>query len=151
VVSQPGILVGRTDPTLDPKGKLTVQAVDDAATLLAMPRLATDLSGWPVFPEETLVGRLQAGQLDCGFFYSFEATALGIPTVSLSPIGLAASFTVTIVANPPDSAGAVAFVAYLLGSGGRTLLQAQGVDILPPTLSGPLSRVPASLRSFVGG
>jgi molybdate/tungstate transport system substrate-binding protein len=151
VVTQTGILVGRTDPTLDPKGKLTVQAVDDAATLLGMPQLTTDLSGWPVFPEQTLVGRLESGQLDCGFFYSFEATAQKIPTVSLSPIGLSATFTVTIVSGAPHGAAAQAFVAYLLGPSGRALLQAQGIDLQQAALTGPASAVPPGLRSLVGG
>jgi len=32
-----------------------------------------------VLPEETLVGRLQSGQLDAGFFYSTETSDLKIP------------------------------------------------------------------------
>ena len=151
VVTQPGILVGRTDPTLDPKGKLTVEAVDDAAKLLEMPSLTAALAGWPVFPEETLIGRLEAGQLDAGFFYSFEATPQKIPTVSLSPIGLNATFTVTVLNNAPHPKAAQAFAAYLLGSAGRSILQHQGVQLLQTTLTGSLSGVPSGLRSFIGG
>ncbi|MGA8017032.1 MAG: extracellular solute-binding protein [Candidatus Dormiibacterota bacterium] len=151
VVTQPGILVGRTDPTLDPKGKLTVEAVDDAAKLLEMPSLTTAMAGWPVFPEETLIGRLEAGQLDAGFFYSFEATPQKIPTVSLSPIGLNATFTVTVLDNAPDPNAAQAFAAYLLGPAGRSILQDQGVQLLQTTLTGSRSSVPSVLRSFVGG
>ncbi|HXZ99619.1 MAG TPA: extracellular solute-binding protein [Candidatus Binatia bacterium] len=150
VVTQPGILVGRTDPVLDPKGKLTSEAVGDAATLLGMPSLNSALSSWPVFPEETLVGRLEAGQLDAGFFYSFEATAQSIPTVSLSPIGLMATFTVTTLNNAPNPQGAEAFVSYLLGPSGRAVLQKEGVQLLQTTLSGPVGSVPESLRSLVG-
>jgi molybdate/tungstate transport system substrate-binding protein len=151
VVTQPGVRVGRTDPLLDPKGRLTVQAVDQAALRLGMPQLETDLRAWPVFPEETLVGRLQAGQLDAGFLYSFEASAQRIPTVSLAPASLGATFTVTVLSGAPDPAAARAFVTYLLGPAGRTVLRNQGVDVLPPTLSGPSTEAPPWVRGLVGG
>ena len=151
VVTLPGVLVGRTDPTLDPKGELTAEAVTDAAGELALPTLASALAEWPVFPEETLVGRLEAGQLDAGFFYSFEATAQGIPTVSLAPVALGAAFTVTVLAHAPDSSGAQTFVAYLLGPAGEALLRRQGVHLTATALTGPLSAVPAQLRPLVSG
>src|SRR5207248_6893245 len=47
VITEPGIRVGRTDPKLDPKGKLTVQAVDQAAAQLHLPTLTRALSGFP--------------------------------------------------------------------------------------------------------
>ena len=151
VVTQPGVLVGRTDPALDPKGKLTAQAVNQAAQQLDLPDLTADLASWPVFPEETLVGRLEAGQLDCGFFYSFEATAQRIPAAPLTPVSLAATFTVTVVSRAPDPAGAEAFVAFLLGPSGRGLLSTQGLQVLSPTLSGSSAAVPGALRPLVGG
>ena len=39
VITEPGILVGRTEPKADPKGKLTVEAVDAAAKKLHDPAL----------------------------------------------------------------------------------------------------------------
>ncbi len=148
VVSEPGFLLGRTDPATDPKGKLAVTALQQAAKrykLPALAQLATTTTG--EFPEETLVGRLQAGQLDAGFFYSAEAKAAGIPTVSLGPIKLAATYTVTVLNGAPDRAAAIAFVSYLLGKKGRTALAAEGFKLVkPPTVHGSNGKVPASLR-----
>jgi molybdate/tungstate transport system substrate-binding protein len=151
VVVQAGIRVGRTDPTLDPKGALTAQAVQTASTTLHRPDLDAALSTWPVFPEETLVGRLEAGELDAGFFYSFEATAQGLPAVALTGVHLGASFTVTILNRAPHPAAAAAFVAFLLRGQGRGLLEKAGLSVGHVALSGAPGSVPATLRSLVGG
>ena len=148
-LADPGILVGRTDPATDPKGKLTVTALDAAATQYQQPalnRIATASSG--VYPEETLVGRLQAGQLDAGFFYSSEAQAASIPTVPVTVPGqnLQATYTVTVLANAPDESGAEAFVAYLLGPAGQAALQKDGFTLVqPPKVTG--QGVPSGLSS----
>ncbi len=149
VVTEPGILVGKTDPVLDPKGQLTVQALNQAATTYNEPALAAKAhSTDDVFPEETLVGRLQAGQLDAGFFYSNEAKEAGIPTVSLGAIQLAATYTVTVLNRAPHQAGGVAFVNYLLGSKGKTILSSHGLILVnPPQRSG--TGLPASLSSVI--
>lgn len=139
-LARPGILVGRTDPATDPKGKLTVAALDGAARRYGQPTLAavaTSLSD--VYPEETLVGRLQAGQLDAGFLYSSEAAAASIPSVPVTVPGLslAAVYTVTILAHAPDQSGARAFVNYLLGPAGRAALQKDGFELaVPPRVVG---------------
>lgn len=150
VITEPGIRVGRTDPKLDPKGKLTVKAIDEAATRLSDPGLRSALPRFPVFPEEDLVGRLEAGQLDAGFFYSVEASAQHIPTVSIAPITAAATYTVTIPAGARDIAGARAFVAFLLGPAGRRMLSSHGLTLRSPSTTGPASAVPTSLRAVVG-
>ncbi len=146
VITQSGIRVGRTDPKLDPKGKLTVKAVDQAAAALNMPSLTHALNGFPVFPEETLVGRLEAGQLDAGFFYSVEAHDAHIPTVSLSPVSADATYTATILAKASNAGGAAAFVRFLLAPVGRQALAQHGLIVLPYTLSGSSSAEPSSLR-----
>jgi molybdate/tungstate transport system substrate-binding protein len=76
------------------------------------------------------VGRLQAGQLDAGFFYTVEAGAAGIPTVSLSPIDERATYTVTVLHRAPDREGAVAFVRFLLGARGRALMRRAGLAVI---------------------
>ncbi len=91
VLPTPGLLLGRTDPVLDPKGRLTIQFIDRASKTLGVPNLfartlVTANNSDQVFPEETLVGRLEAGQLDAGFFYSIEAKAAHIPFVA-PPLG----------------------------------------------------------------
>jgi molybdate/tungstate transport system substrate-binding protein len=149
VITQPGIRIGRTDPTLDPKGKLTVDAINQAAATLTMPSLTAALPGFAVFPEETLVGRLESGQLDAGFFYSNEAQEQGIPTVQLTPVSLSATYTVTVLNKASHAAGGEAFVAYLLGSTGRATLTRHGLTLVPATLTGPTSAVSPSLRPLV--
>lgn len=153
VVTEPGFRLGRTDPKLDPKGALAVQALDRAAGAHHDPALAALAKGSSgVFPEADLVGRLQAGQLDAGFFYSVEAAAVqpGLPTVSISPIHLGATYTVTVLRGAPDATGAVAFVRYLLGAGDGRTLAAAGLHRAGPAVSGDTAAVPAGLRSSLG-
>lgn len=149
VVAQPGFRLGRTDPQLDPKGALAVEALDQAAASHHEPALAKlAQTSTNVFPEQDLVGRLDAGQLDAGFFYSVEATAARprLPTVAISPIQLAATYTITVLRGAPDPSGAVAFVRYLLSRAASHALAAAGLHEVTPTVSGPRSDVPAGLR-----
>jgi molybdate/tungstate transport system substrate-binding protein len=100
-----------------------------------------------VFPEETLVGRLQSGQLDAAFFYTIEANAAKIPTVPLTGVDLKATYTITILNNAPHQSGAEAFVSYLLGPAGLAILTQDGFKLVtPPKLSG--SGLPSSLQSL---
>lgn len=151
VITEPGIRVGVTDPKLDPKGKLTVEALDAAAAKLKMPSLAHAVSGFQVFPEESLVGRLQAGQLDAGFFYANEAKEQHIPTAPMTPVAKSATYTVTLLKDAPDPGGAAAFITYLLGPTGRATLTRHGLTVVAPTVTGSAAAIPAGLRSVVGG
>jgi molybdate transport system substrate-binding protein len=137
VVSQPGFRLGRTDPSTDPKGVLAVRALDQAAAthhLGQLRALATDQAN--VFPETALVGELQAGQLDAGFFYGVEAAAARIKTVPLTGTVLAGDYTITILNKAPDEAAAVAFVNYLLGKAGKRILARNGVVASKPRVNG---------------
>jgi molybdate/tungstate transport system substrate-binding protein len=150
VIAQPGVRVGRTDPKLDPKGKLTVEAVEQATTKLDEPRLLERLASFPVFPETDLVGRLQAGQLDAGFFYAAEASAAHIPTVALNPVSKTASYTVTIVNRAAHLLAAEAFVRYLLSAQGASSLARSGLrTVTSPRLEGPATSVPAGVQSVI--
>jgi molybdate/tungstate transport system substrate-binding protein len=103
-----------------------------------------------VYPEETLVGRLQAGQLDAGFFYTSETTPAGIPTVELTGVALKASYTVTVLNQAPHQAGGEAFASYLLGPAGQAALTKSGFHLVqPPTTTG--TGVPASVTSAISG
>ncbi len=150
VLTQAGIRVGRTDPKLDPKGTLTVKAVESAAKKLDDPALATALASFAVFPETALVGRLQAGQLDAGFFYAIEANVAHIHTVSLAPVSETAAYTVTILNHAVQQAGAEAFVRYLLDASRASTLTSNGLTPLTPKLSGEAAAVPSGVRSAVG-
>jgi molybdate/tungstate transport system substrate-binding protein len=150
VITRPGFRLGFTDPMLDPKGALAVAALERAAGLYhepALARLAGDRSD--LFPEEDLVGRLQAGQLDAGFFYTVEASAARIPTVSLAPIDERATYTITVLRPARERPGAIAFVRFLLSASGRTLMRSAGLAASArPRAVG--DRVPAALAGVVG-
>lgn len=155
VLQQPGIRIGRTDPKLDPKGKLTLQLLDKAAQVYKIPGLTEKVLGpgenpAQVFPEETLIGRLQSGQLDVGFFYSTETTDLKIHAISIpAETALSAHYTVTALNNAANPAGAERFIAFLLGSKARALMTAHGLDITPPKIGGDAAQAPAYIRAVV--
>lgn len=132
VVDQPGFLLGRTDPSTDPKGMLAVTALDHAARRYHRPALAAlARSATNVFAETSLVGELQAGQLDAGFFYGVEASAAHLRTVTLGGVALGATYTVAVVNRAPHARAARAFRAFLLGPQGRAILRRHG--IVPPS------------------
>jgi molybdate transport system substrate-binding protein len=141
VITENGFRMGSTDPKLDPKGKLAAQALDQAGI---------PMSSIQVFPEEQLVGRLQAGQLDAGFFYSSEATELKMPTVGLGAIKLSSTYTVTVLKGAPNQDGAVGFVQFLLGDAGRTLMDKYGVQTQQVAVTGDANVIPAALHGPLG-
>jgi molybdate/tungstate transport system substrate-binding protein len=150
VIDQPGFLIGRTDPATDPKGVLAITALDEAAKAHDLPALKTITSSTStVFPETTLVGQLQAGQLDAGFFYGVEAAASDIKTVPLTGTKLAGVYTLTVLNRAPHEAAARAFVGFLLGKDGQAILKKNGiVSITPPKVSGK-SSVPKDLKGLL--
>lgn len=150
VITEPGVLVGRTDPKLDPKGILTVEAVEAAARKLRRPALTQALGSFPVYPETALIGRLQAGQLDAGFFYAVEASSAHLVTVPLTPVYKYANYTATILNRAANPTGAAALVRYLLNAQRKFTLKKNGLVTLKPQFTGRRSAVPMSLRKLVG-
>ncbi len=178
VLEEPGLRLGRTDPILDPKGQATIYMLELAEKYYHQPGLTQKILGAnentsQIFPEEELVTRLGAGQLDAGFFYSNEAKAATIPTITLpdqinlgspslastystvtwtNPKTRAVSkggpiiFTVTIPSTAQNQAGALAFAKFLLSSQGQSLLLANGLLSTPFTASGDAAAVPQSLQ-----
>ncbi|MBV8541073.1 MAG: substrate-binding domain-containing protein [Pseudonocardiales bacterium] len=150
VITESGFRLGSTDPKVDPKGKLAQQALTEAATIYHDPGLsAAAQRNITVLPETELVGRLESGQLDAGFFYSNEASEQKIPTTSLDQVHLSAIYTVTVLNMAPDPAPAAAFVQYLVSPSGKSLLSQDGLTVLPLTLYGDPATVPAALRSVL--
>ena len=155
VLQEPGIRIGRTDPKLDPKGAFTVEMMTKAADLYHQPDLVEKTLGDPenpaqVLPEETLVGRLQSGQLDAGFFYSTETSDLKIPAFQPAPeLAAKASYTLTILSDAPNGPGAARFVDFLLSAQGRALLKQHGVDVIKPTVTGNGQAVPPSVQAVI--
>jgi molybdate/tungstate transport system substrate-binding protein len=133
VVDRSGFLLGRTDPATDPKGVLAVDALTGVGTSYDLPSLAAlATSTSNVFAETSLVGELQAGQLDAGFFYAVEAAAAHIKTVPLTSTNLAAQYTVAVLKNAPHEAAAKAFVRFLIGASGEKILRANGITPISP-------------------
>ena len=155
VLLEPGIKIGRTDPKLDPKGALTLALMQQAETFYNSPGLSQKVLGAPdnpaqVLPEETLVGRLQSGQLNAGFFYSTETADARIPAIALpTAITPKAVYTVTILRDAPNAAGADQFVAFLLGSDGQNLLKEHGLMLQKMDVSGDANAVPQDIKSIV--
>lgn len=146
-ITESGLKLGFTDPATDPKGKLVAQGLSDTAKSKNLPALtAIENDKGDVFPEETLVARLQSGQLDAGFFYTAEAIPAKIPAVPLTGEDLKATYTISTLKGAPNEPGAEAFVAYLLGPSGQAFLKQDGFDLIsPPKVAG--SGVPATVES----
>jgi molybdate/tungstate transport system substrate-binding protein len=135
-LQRPGIKLGRTDPTLDPKGAYTVQGVtmwlgSDGERRL----LGNDENPAEIFPEQDLLARVETGQVDVGFFYQTEAVARGWHFIALP--GDAAltdkiTYTLAIMKNAPQPAAAKTFADFILTGEGRTILQRAGLTYLPP-------------------
>jgi molybdate/tungstate transport system substrate-binding protein len=155
VVEEPGIRLGRTDPKLDPKGALTLKLMERAQAYYRMPGLSKRVLGSPenpaqVFPEEVLVGRLQSGQLDAGFFYSTETSDARIAAVRLpAAIAPKAVYTIAILRASPHAESAKAFVSFLLGPQGRRLMSEHGLTVRRVSLIGAAANVPREIRSIL--
>jgi molybdate/tungstate transport system substrate-binding protein len=155
VLMEPGIRIGRTEPKLDPKGALTIALMKKAEAFYKTPDLSQRVLGAPdnpaeVLPEETLVGRLQSGQLDAGFFYSTETADAKIPAIQLpAEITPKAVYTVTVLNRAANPDGAANFAAFLLGPDGQGLMKAHGMDLRPLALAGPAAAVPAPIAALL--
>lgn len=155
VLTEPGIRIGRTDPKLDPKGALTVALMNKAEGYYKVPGLAQRVLGAPdnpaqVLPEETLIGRLQSGQLDVGFFYSTETASAKIPALGLpAQITPKAVYTATVLDAAPNPQGAVGFVSFLLGPQGKSEMTDYGLDVEKPVLAGTMTAIPSQIRALV--
>lgn len=181
VLEESGMRLGRTDPELDPKGVSTILLFDLAQTYYNQPGLEQKILGADekasqVFPEETLVARLGAGQLDAGVFYLNEAKAANIPYITLPDqinlgnpayastyatvhwtdpktdkvhTGAPILYTITIPSTSKNRAGAIAFANFMLSSQGQSILQKDGVLSTPFKLTGDASAVPQQLQQYI--
>lgn len=152
VLREPGIRIGRTDPVLDPKGAFTVQLLDQAERVYHQPGLAHAVLGdagnpEQVRPEESLVGRLQSGQIDAGFFYSTETSDLKIASIPLPPeVAPHATYTATILRDAANPDGAAKFIGFLVGPQGQAAMKEHGLDTVTPSITGDATQMPASIH-----
>ncbi len=181
VLEEPGLRLGRTDPLLDPKGVNTIYTLELAEKYYHQPGLTQKILGSnentsQIFPEEELVSRMGAGQLDAGFFYINEVKGPNIPFITLpdqvnlgnpsmatqyatvtwkNPKTNAVSkgapvvYTVTVLNTAKNMAGGIAFVNFLLSSQGQSLLQGQGILTTPFTAGGDKTAIPQQLQQYV--
>lgn len=133
VITSSNIQIGRTDPKLDPKGALTIEMLQKADTYYRKQDLVSlAQTKFPEFPEETLVGRLQSGQLDAAFLYLNEAVAAKLPYVKLNPLNFGATYSLSIPKNAPDYAGALAFSEFLFQKAAISLFSKNGIILINP-------------------
>jgi molybdate/tungstate transport system substrate-binding protein len=180
VLEQPGLKLGRTDPELDPKGYRTLflfQLDEQRTGQAGLSQKILGASGNPaqIFPEEQLVARLQAGQLDVGFFYTVEAVEAELPYLRLpaevnqgDPAqaaryatvaytnkkgqtfkGSPVLYTVTIPSTVRNGQGAAAFVQYLLSRPGQSQLAQAGLPSVQAQVEGDPGALPASLKPLI--
>lgn len=173
VLEQPGLRIGRTDPAVDPKGYRTLIALQLMEHHYHVPGLAKKIgtnSSAHILPEETLLARLENGDLDAAFLYSTESTARNIPTIelpaaaNLGDIKLAHSYAAAavqiggknIIGTPivygltiPEQAankrGAMAFVRFFFSERSRKLLQRSGLHFLNAASGGDRGAIPHAL------
>lgn len=171
-----GLRLGRTDPNLDPKGYRTLFAFRLAQKLYHLKHFAKHVLKSPdnssqVYPEQVLISRLLAGEVDAGVFYLSEVKDVGIPYMKLpkkinfgdpkyaklyatqrfknsqgqvfqgSPI----YYTVTIPSTVQDRHGAKRFVKFVLSRRARALSSGQGLLPIKVTFHGDTAAVPAGI------
>jgi molybdate/tungstate transport system substrate-binding protein len=151
VVTQEGFKLGTTNPASDPKGKKAQKAIQAVAKKTGKPALAKKIkSHTKQYAETALTTRVQSGQLDAGFFYSVEAKAVNLPTVSIKPADQAATYTVTVLRNAKHKKAGVDFVGFLLANQGTKILKSSGFKVVRPAkLTGQKQAVPTRLGSEV--
>jgi molybdate/tungstate transport system substrate-binding protein len=178
ILQQNGFRLGRGDPELEPKGYRTLFLFDLAEKYYRRTGLAMKIlhdAGHPalIFPEEQLVARLEAGQLDAGIFYRNEVAEHSLPSITfpreidlsdpqLDPYystatyasrrgvtysGSAIVYSVTIPENSQNREAAIALVGFLLSDEGRKIMAKHALRIVQPVLSGEIGAVPLTLQT----
>jgi molybdate/tungstate transport system substrate-binding protein len=131
----PGLRIARTDPQLDPKGARTIQAVRLLAGPAAEKRiLGADANPDQIYPEESLLVRLETGEADVGFLYSTEAIARHVPFIPLpgkASLSGEITYTLAVMKAAPHPEAARRCADYLLHGGGRQILEAAGIRFMP--------------------
>jgi molybdate/tungstate transport system substrate-binding protein len=178
ILKEKGFRLGRGDPELEPKGYRTLFLFALAEKHYQLPGLTQKIlnnAEHPtlIFPEEQLVARLEAGQLDAGVFYRNEVTEHHLPYIAfpreinlsepdldsnyaeatyVSPqgakyAGSAIVYSVTIPEHARNREGAAALIGFLLSDEGRKIIENHNLRIIPPLVSGDRDATPAKLQN----
>jgi molybdate/tungstate transport system substrate-binding protein len=131
-LGRPGLMIGRTDPQLDPKGVYTIEGVTAWLGSQGERRLlGASENPSQIFPEEDLLARIDTGQVDVGFVYRTEAVARGYQFIPLPGAGALTdriSYTLAIMKNARDPDAAQAFADFILKGEGRRILERAGLE-----------------------
>jgi molybdate/tungstate transport system substrate-binding protein len=179
VLLEPGLKIGATDPALDPKGYRSIICAKLLEADGGPPNFASRLLGEPenanqILPEETLLVRLESGELDAAFLYATESVSRSVPIVELpktanlgdptqaphyasqsvivkgiTRVGSPSVYALTIPNAPPHPDAAVAFVSYLFSDAGKAAFAAAGVTAVRPKIVGDASAVPPAVASAI--
>lgn len=88
VLAQPGLRFGRSDPSIDPQGANVLFTLQLAARYYRQPQLVRRIAGdiinpRQIFTENSLLSRLEAGQIDATIGYASAAHSHHLPTLAL--------------------------------------------------------------------
>ena len=179
ILQEKGFRLGRGDPELEPKGYRTLFLFDLAEKHYQRPGLARKILNNPehptlIFPEEQLVARLEAGQLDAGIFYRNEVAEHSLPFIRfprelnladpdldsyygaatyVSPkgtqhVGSAIVYSITIPESARNREGAIALVGFLLSDDGRKIVEKHALRFIQPLVSGEIDGAPPTLQNL---
>ncbi|MDQ6933101.1 MAG: extracellular solute-binding protein [Candidatus Eremiobacteraeota bacterium] len=177
VLAQPGLRIGRTDPAIDPKGYRTLIVLQLAEHYYHAPGFARRVLGAAnsaqLFPEETLLVRLESGDLDAAFLYSTESAPRNLPTLELpaavnlgdtkfarsyrkvsvrigrkTVVGTPILYALTIPEHALNKPGAIAFIRFLFSKTAKRLLQRSGLRFVYEAPRGNRNAVPKVLLSL---
>ncbi len=182
LMQNPHFHLGRTNPDTDPQGQAFILMVHLAVKALGLTKgaahriLGANDNAKQIFAEESILSRLQSGQLDASSAYLSEAVQRHLPYIPLpstidfgdpadknlyakatmslsngqsvhgSPIEV---YVTTVPGNA--SASAVRFVSFLLSNQGRRIYKENGFLINGPIIWGKKSGIPPSIVSQLNG
>ncbi len=179
VLLESGVVTARTDPGQDPKGYRVLLVMQLAQAFYKRPGLARAVLGddrnpQQILPEEDALARLASGDLDALWAYSTESVSRGLPALELPPqinlgdpkyatqyatasvnvgthtyTGAPSVYALTIPTNAANPAGGAAFVAFLLGPKGSTLLAKAGLSLLAPAVVGDRLAIAPALQPIL--
>lgn len=182
LMQDPRFHLGRTNPDTDPQGQSFILMVHLAMRVLGLPKgaapriLGPNDNAKQVFAEESILSRLQSGQLDASSAYLPEAVQRHLPYITLPSTidfgdpadkNLYAKATMTltngqVVKGSPIEVyvttvrgnaklSAARFVSFLLSKQGRNLYKENGFVMNGPIVWGKKSTIPTPIMSQLHG
>ncbi|MBV8727106.1 MAG: substrate-binding domain-containing protein [Candidatus Eremiobacteraeota bacterium] len=137
LLETPHLRIGRTDPSIDPKGARTLEDIAQLSRSSGDPALLKAVQDSGPFPEEDLLVRLESGDLDVAFLYAVEARSRTVPSLELpSYANGGAVYAVTVLNEATNKPGADAFARFITSGAGKGKLAEAGLDSYRPSIRG---------------